>query len=198
MGGIEGRRGALFAMGKRRWIIAFAMLVMLVVTVLVVFAPTDPLRLAARREWRDQAVAKVQARFDDKAWVDSELQRMKPQITSRANLGGWVGDELMVMKNGEWIICQNVCAKEHKRGVIKDLFIGRGSDGRWYYSTFHFCVHKCALDYAGQPGSLAQFVDAYWLAPFDGRSDESLKVTWDGGPYGDEKLQVNSASNSSR
>jgi hypothetical protein len=180
-------------MGKWRWIFAFAAVIALVLAVLIVFAPSDPLRSAARREWRDQAVAKVQHRFDDKAWLGGELERLKPRAASRPSWGGWVGDELLMMKNGDWIICQNVCGKEHKRGLMKDLFIGRGSDGTWYYSTFHFCVHKCVLDNERQPDSLAQFVDAYWLAPFDGKSDESLKVTWDGGPYGDEKLQANSA-----
>jgi hypothetical protein len=183
-------------MRKSRWIIALAPLLMAAVAALVVFAPTDPLRSAERREWRDQAVAKVQHRFDDKSWVDSELQKLKPRAASRRSWGGWVGDELLLMKNGEWIVCQNVCGKEQKQGLMKDLFIGRGSDGRWYYSTFHFCVHKCALDNEGQPASLAQFVDAYWLAPFDGKSDDSLKVTWDGGPYGDEKLQSTSAVSS--
>lgn len=97
------------------------------------------------------------------------------------------------MKNGDWIVCQNVCAKEQNTGVKNDLFIGRGSDGKWYYSTFHFCVGKCVLQMERQPDSLAQFIDGYWLAPFDGKSDDSLKVTWDGGPYGDFKVQPASA-----
>jgi hypothetical protein len=100
------------------------------------------------------------------------------------------------MKNGDWIVCQNVCAKEQNPAVKKDLFVGRGSDGKWYYSTFHFCVGKCVLQMERQPDSLAQFVDAYWLAAFDGKSDESLKVTWNFGPYGDLKLQPASAPRS--
>jgi hypothetical protein len=101
-----------------------------------------------------------------------------------------VGDEMLVMENGEWMICQNVCSKEQSTAVKRDLFIGRGSDEKWYYSTFHFCVGKSVLRMERQPDSLAQFVDGYWLAPFEVESDKSLDVTWDGGPYGDEKLQL--------
>jgi len=32
--------------------------------------------------------------------------------------------------------------------------------------------------------TLAEFVDAYWLVAFDGKSDECLKQTWEGQAYG--------------
>jgi hypothetical protein len=51
-------------------------------------------------------------------------------------------------------------------------------------------VGKLVLDMERQPGTPAHFVDAYWLAAFDGKSDECLEITWDGGPYGDAKLQA--------
>jgi hypothetical protein len=178
--------------GKRRlWVIGCGALVVAAVAVLAVWARGD----AARRAWRDQAVVTIQHRFEDKAWLDSELEKWRPSAASRPYQGGWVGDELLVMKNGDWVICQNVCTKEQNTAVRTDLFIGRGSDGKWYYSTFHFCVGKCVLQMERQPDSLAHFVDGYWLAPFDGKSDDSLKTTWDASrPYGDEKLQSSAAS----
>jgi hypothetical protein len=174
---------------RRRWIVAGSALVAAVAALLLAWPRSDPLRSAARRQWRDEAVARVQRRLDDKAWLDAELARLKPSAAAQPYQGGWVGDELLVMNNGDWIICQNVCTKEQNTGVKNDLFIGRGSDGQWYYSTFHFCVGKCVLQMERQPDSLAQFIEGYWLVPFDGRSDDSLKVTWDGGPYGDFKVQ---------
>ncbi|HEX8340560.1 MAG TPA: hypothetical protein VF624_06585 [Tepidisphaeraceae bacterium] len=182
---------------RRQWIVAGSALVVVAIAVLVVWTQSDPLRSAARRQWRDEAVANVRRRVDDKAWLESELARLKPIAATQPYQGGWVGDELLVMKNGDWIICQNVCTKERNTAVKKDLFIGRGSNGKWYYSTFHFCVGKCVLLIERQPDSLSQFVDGYWLVPFDGESDESLKVTWDPTkPYGDEKLQSASAPSS--
>lgn len=162
---------------------------LLIVAALVIWTRNDPLRSAARREWRDEALAKIERRVDDTAWLESEVSRLRINAGSEPE-GGWVGKELLVMKNGDWIVCQNVCAKEKDTGVKKDLFIGRGSDGQWYYSTFHFCVGKSVLRMERQPDSLAQFVEGYWLAPFGAGSDKSLEVTWDGGPFGDEKLQL--------
>lgn len=172
---------------------------MVVAAVLVYWPQSDPLRSAARRKWRDQAVARIQRRLDDKTWLESEVASLQSIVARRPVEGAWVGDELLVMKNGDWIVCQNVCTKEQNNAVKKDLFIGRGSDGKWYYSTFHFCVGKCVLQIERQPESLAQFVEAYWLAPFDGRSDESLKPTWAfNEPYGDEKLQPTPTASSPR
>ena len=174
----------------RRWIIAFcAVSIAALAVVMIRRSQLDPLLSKARREWKDRAIAQIERRLNDKTWLDGELTRLKGTAVTKSYQGGWVGDDLLITKNGEWIICQNVCSKEQDTSVKKDIFIGRGSDGKWYYSTFHFCVHKCVLWEEGQPESLAQLVDAYWLVPFDGKSDECLKITWTGGPYGDVKIQ---------
>jgi hypothetical protein len=148
---------------------------------IILWKLNDPFRSPARRAWRDQAVQKVYKRTLDNAWLDTERARLASQAATRPFNGGWVGDEMLVMQNGEWIVCENVCAKEQNTPVRKYLFIGRGSDARWYYSTFHFCVGKNVLMMEPQPGSLAQFVDGSWLVPFDGMSDESLQSTWEPG-----------------
>ena len=147
----------------------------------------DRLTGTARRQWRNQAVASVGTRLADGPWLAAEVAQLQATAASSRNgLGGWAGDHLLVMRNGDWVVCENICSKENPR--IHDLFIGRGSDGRWYYSTFHFCIDHVVLANASQPDSLAQFADAYWLAPFDGRSDDCLKVTWTSGTWGDEKI----------
>jgi hypothetical protein len=166
------------------------MLGVLVATAVVVVRVKSRDRLTgpARREWRDDAVARVDRRLADPQWLAGEVDRLKAAALEPPELGRWAGEHVLVMRNGDWIVCENICRKEDAR--IHDLFIGRGSDGRWYYSTFHFCIDRVVLANTRQPGSLAQFADGYWLAPFDGRSDECLKVTWAGGPWGDEKLQA--------
>src|SRR5690242_7462517 len=97
---------------RRRWIIACGLLALTVAVALALWRHRDPLRSPARRAWRDHAVATIQHRFDDKAWLGDGLEKLRPRAASQPYQGGWVGDELLVMKNGDWIICQNVCTKE--------------------------------------------------------------------------------------
>lgn len=142
-----------------------------------------------RRAWRDNAISAINARVADPKWLEGELEKLRPAITATRpsqSMGKWVGEELLIFRNGEWMICQNVC-KKSKPNRIEDIFIGRGSDGRWYYSTFHFCVQKVVLMNENPPDSLAHFVDGYWLVPFQPPSDECLKRTWSGGDYGEGK-----------
>jgi len=88
----------------------------------------------------------------------------------------WISDDLILMANGQWITYRNVCRKEEER--IPDLFLGLGSDGRWYYSTWHFCVRTINVkDVMVQPKSLTEFSKTYDLREFDGHSDEYLKET---------------------
>lgn len=176
------------AMTLRRTGLAIAAVTVAAVAMLILWPQRDPLRWSARRQWKDQAILRIQQRLDDPAWLERQRARVGPP-TSRPYRMDWIGDELLVMKNGDWMICQNISSKQNWR--IKDLFIGRGSDGKWYYSTFHFCVSKEVLRMEQwQPESLAQFVDAYWLFPFDTRSDDCLNTTWTGAePYGEYKVE---------
>ena len=84
------------------------------------------------------------------------------------------------MINGDWIAYSNVCSKQNRR--IHDLFIGRGSDGKWYFSTYHFCINMIALrirtDIEGAHGSLLEFSNDCYLSEFDGSSDVCLQKTW--------------------
>lgn len=83
------------------------------------------------------------------------------------------------MRNGDWLAYANICHKQD--GRIRDLFLGRGSDGRWYYSTFHFCNQMIVLKMEEQSTNLVEFAKTYYLREFDGRSDECLQKTWPAG-----------------
>jgi hypothetical protein len=111
----------------------------------------------------------------DSATVSKEIEAMKA-TPPESEWDTWISEDLIVMTNGQWMVYRNVCAKEQER--IPDLFLGRGSDGRWYYSTFHFCVRMINLkDVVGQPKSLTEFSRTCYLKEFDGHSDECLKDT---------------------
>lgn len=90
---------------------------------------------------------------------------------------GWLSERLIVMRNGDWLAYTNICRKQDQH--IYDLFLARGSDGQWYYSTYHFCIGMVALRMEEeQPDDLAGFAKTYYLRTFDGQSDECLQKTW--------------------
>ena len=157
-----------------------------------VLAKGDRLHAKPRREWKEQAIAVIERRMTDRPTLQLEIDGVtKTSAATRPAPDSWAGENVLVMKNGDWIAYESICSKEDSR--IHDLFIGRGSDGKWYYSTFHFCVGMTTLRQTEewQPESLAQFANAYLLVPFDGRSDESLKETWTGvEAYGLAKVQM--------
>lgn len=88
----------------------------------------------------------------------------------------WLSERLIVMRNGDWLAYANICRKQDRH--IYDLFLARGSDGQWYYSTYHFCIGMVVLRMEEQSDDLAGFAKMYYLRTFDGQSDECLQKTW--------------------
>jgi len=80
------------------------------------------------------------------------------------------------MTNSEYIIY----AFRHgaNNGFVDHLFLGHCSDGRWLYSTYHFCTMMAAVRGDEPPGSIAEFETRYSVREFDGNSDQCLKHTW--------------------
>jgi hypothetical protein len=83
------------------------------------------------------------------------------------------------MANGQYIIF----AFWHSpyRGFVGDLFLGCGSDGRWLYSSYHFCNRMAAVRGDDPPRSIGDFQNRYFVHEFDGKSDECLQDTWSPG-----------------
>lgn len=142
---------------------------------------TDPdgLKAKPRREWKDRALAEITRRSNDSVWIASEIAMLKARpIKEEMDSDGWLSPHIILMTNGEWIVYASICSKEDER--IHDIFLGRASDGNWYYSTFHFCVGMLVLEQVeqGQPASVATFAEKYCLRAFDGYSDECLQRTY--------------------
>jgi len=129
----------------------------------------------ARRQWKDNAIVQIAKQTSDPAEILKKIETMKTTPLDSEWWNTWISEGLIVMTNGQWIAYRNVCEKEEDR--IPDLFLGFGSDGHWYYSTFHFCVRMMNLTVMGQPKSLTEFSRTYYLKAFDGHSDECLKDT---------------------
>jgi hypothetical protein len=140
----------------------------------------DPLLTPARREFKDQALLTIAARLADEPWIAQHIATISALPPRERAVDRWFTEELLLMQNGDWVIAQHACRK--RPPGIHDLFIGRASDGKWYYSTFHFCVGFASLGGETQPPTLHDFTRLYHLIEFDGRSDDCLNATWPSPP----------------
>jgi len=137
--------------------------------------------LSARREWKDKALPEISTLTSNKDWVDGEkdlLTNSQQKQNQRIMETGWLTDKMILMKSGEWLVYKSHCSKRPPKNV-RDIFLANGSDGKWYYSTCHFCVALTTLRLNQQdpPKDLASFAKRYQLREFDGVSDDCLKET---------------------
>ena len=127
-----------------------------------------------RTEWKTAALQRLAGLSSRNEEIFDEIETLKA-----FPIGGehrWVSDHVLLMTNGEYI----VYASWHgaNNGFVNHLFLGHGSDGRWLYSTFHFCNSMAMVFGDEPPGSIAEFAKRYSVREFDGKSDECLKKTW--------------------
>jgi hypothetical protein len=138
-------------------------------------------RMAYRRLWKDQAVERIAGLSQDTAWIQKQIHAMENKqggLGRQAPEYYWMREDIIVMADKSWIVYRAVASKQDKR--IDDIFIGRASNGKWYFTTFHFCRGMITLRQAfGQAPDLAAFIRAYSLEEFDGRSDKALTNNWD-------------------
>ncbi len=133
----------------------------------------------ARRQWKEAAIPQIANWADDQIWRAQEIGALTNRGSDKHVLAeGWLTERMILMVSGEWLVYRSHCSKEAPH-VVKDIFLAKQSDGKWYYSTFHFCVGMVALmgEQETQPPTLAMFVHEYNLREFDGQSDECLKET---------------------
>ena len=133
----------------------------------------------ARRHWKNDALPVIARWAEDSNWRAQEIEIVTKRTNDeRVIENGWLTDKMILMQSGEWLVYKSHCSKAEPHEV-KDFFLAKGSDGKWYFSTFHFCVEMVALrgEQETQPPNLAMFVREYNLREFDGRSDECLKET---------------------
>lgn len=163
---------------KKNWVIITATTFLLFAAAGCLFTGSgDRFHAKARKEWKENAIPEISRRILDQAWLTYEIGALKRVKTNeQADSENWLSDNLILMMNGEWIVYASVCSKEDAR--IHDIFIGRGSDGKWYYSTYHFCVRMLSLKAEDQPESLLEFNRTYYLREFDGHSNKCLSKTW--------------------
>jgi hypothetical protein len=128
----------------------------------------------ARAQWKGPALESLAKLSITNEQISRELDQLKaptPNIDF-----GWAHDHLLLMTNGEYIIY----ASRHgaNNGFVDHLFLGHGSDGRWLYSSYHFCSFMAGVRSDDPPGSITEFAKRYAVREFDGKSDECLQHTW--------------------
>jgi hypothetical protein len=138
----------------------------------------------ARIVWKNRSIAEINAFTGDRDKLEAsvatlEKERLRRDGGANTPLGaGWLSGDLILMKNGEWLAYR--CANAHESPRISDHFIAKGSDGKWYYTSNHFCKGMLCLlqemDFKAPP-SLAFFIRVYNLREFDGKSNDCLSPT---------------------
>jgi hypothetical protein len=128
-----------------------------------------------RVRWKDSALASLAALSVTNAEIRGELEELKEGPKPNLDLG-WANQQVLLMTNGEYIVF--MFWHGFNNGSVDHLFLGRGSDGRWFYSTYHFCTSMAGVSGDNPPGSISEFARTYFARQFDGKSDECLKRTW--------------------
>lgn len=160
---------------KKRFIITTVLVALLVlgaISVVTRFMPSDN----ARKAWKDKSLTELLDVVADPVAVSNGVWQLKRADNGDEDSGWWISDRLLLMQDGDWLAYANICQKQD--GRIRDLFLARGSNGSWYYSTYHFCKGMIVLRMDGQPKDLPTFIERYYLRPFDGHSEECLQTTW--------------------
>jgi hypothetical protein len=128
-----------------------------------------------RADWKTVALARLAAL----SFASEDLSRELEDLRAHRGAGEhreWIGGHILLMTNDEYL----VYASRHgfNNGFVDHLFLAHGSNGRWYYSTYHFCNSMAGVMADDPPGSIAEFARTYSARQFDGKSDECLQHTW--------------------
>ena len=163
---------------RRRFRIAAVLLAAMIVIVAVLvggwwFAKQKVTR--ERSDWKITTLERLAERMTADAVIGRELEQLRAVPSPNIDFG-WAHDNVLLMANGEYIIF----AFWHSpyRGFVGDLFLGHTADGRWLYSSYHFCHRMAAVRGDAPPKSIADFEARYFVREFDGQSDDCLHETW--------------------
>jgi hypothetical protein len=128
-----------------------------------------------RAHWKTGALERLATLSIANKEISQELETLKAGRGAAGERQQWAGEHVLLMTNGEYIVYEY----RHGRNDYfpPHLFLGHCSDGRWLYSSYHFCNSMAMVQGDDPPGSIAEFAKAYSTREFDGKSDECLKMT---------------------
>ncbi|MGN6555344.1 MAG: hypothetical protein ACTHLW_16680 [Verrucomicrobiota bacterium] len=127
-----------------------------------------------RIDWKGATLTRLAGLSLTNEDVSRELETLKGS-RGAAEHQEWAGDHVLLMTNDEYMVYGS---RHGFSGFVDNLFLARGSDGRWYYSTYHFCNSMAGVRFDDPPASIAEFVSRYAAREFDGKSEVCLEHTW--------------------
>jgi len=132
---------------------------------------------AERRSWKNAAIIAITNDLKDADHLKKRFGGIpKPRGEFDTSDPEWLTADTIVCRDASWLAYRALTHKKDPK--VYDIFVAKASDGKWYYSDYHFCKEMVVLMSNGQPDSLDQFEKEYYLVPFDGSSDDALKPTW--------------------
>jgi hypothetical protein len=160
--------------------IAFISLVILCIIaggVFVAVKRSDEFHTPERRQWKNDAITAITKDLENPGYLKDRFGEVpEPMGEFDTSELQWLTEETIVCQDASWLAYR---AQTHKNdSKIHDIFIARASDGKWYYSDFHFCKQMMVLESNGQPMSLDEFTWQYFMVEFDGVSAAALNHTW--------------------
>ena len=155
--------------------ILFATLVVIIASLAGVWWLAKQKAAGERAAWKGPTLERLAGLSITNEVIRRELDELKAGPKPNIDFG-WAHDQVLLMTNGDYI----VFASRHgtNNGFIDHLFLGHASDGRWLYSTYHFCNMMATVRSDDPPGSIAEFERRYSVREFDGKSDVCLQHTW--------------------
>ncbi len=159
---------------SRKVIILLAIPALLILSLFCLRAMVHYKYERARTDWMVATLPQLASTSMTNAEILTEIDQIKHPTP---NLDfGWAHEHVILMTNGEFLVYSFYHG--FNTGFIDHLFLAHGSDGRWYYSTYHFCTRMIEVVGEDQPGSIAEFAKRYSVREFDGKSDVCLQHTW--------------------
>jgi hypothetical protein len=129
----------------------------------------------ARATWKTAALQRLATAATNQPGIAADFEQIRPEPDgSETDL--WTGEHVLLMANGEYLIYEFWHGSNS--GYPDHLFLARSSDGRWFYSTYHFCNGMAGVRSDDQPASLKAFAETCAAREFDGKSDQCLEHTW--------------------
>jgi len=132
-----------------------------------------------RTQWKTVALSRLASMTLTNQEVISDFVTFSSE-EGGLKAGRWTGHHALMMKNGEYLLYEfrHGANARYLSSLGPHLFLARGSNGRWYYSTYHFCMNMAAVIGEAPPDSVSDFSKKYFAREFDGKSDECLNRTW--------------------
>ena len=113
-----------------RIIIALAVLLIVGAAAVIALRP-DQYHTSERRAAKERMIDAI----------GLQVERLDPN--KKIEGGDWWDKSFIRFADGSWITYRAQCHKVDPK--VYDIFIGKGSDGAWYYSTYLFCIGMMML-----------------------------------------------------